>query len=127
MAQARSTKALNELKVFSQRRAILRKRLILLKKTFNKMALFVERPVDGAVLATGWISFDMCARAQIVGNESAKVIGIVGRIHDHMLRVRQPSGQAARLRAVTPLAGRDHGSDRQAERIDGGVDLRPLS
>ena len=35
----------------------------------------------------------------------------------------QPLDQAARLRAVAPVPGRDLEPDGQAERIDGGVDL----
>ena len=36
----------------------------------------------------------------------------------------QPFGQAARLRAVSPLAGRDRDADRQAKRVNCSVDLR---
>ena len=52
------------------------------------------------------------------------MIGVVSRIHDDMLRIRQAFDEAARLRAIPPLARCDDKSDRQAERIDSGVDFR---
>ena len=60
---------------------------------------------------------------QIIGDEAAQVIGIISRIHDDMTNTLQAFDQTARLRAVAPLAGRDRGSDRQAERIHRSVDF----
>ena len=87
------------------------------------MALFVEQPVDWSVVAPSWVPFDMRGCAQIIGDEIAQVIGIVGRVHDDMLRLCQPLDQPARLRAVAPLTRCDHRSDGQAKRVDGCVDL----
>ena len=64
---------------------------------------------------------DCCA--QIVCNETAQVIGVIGRIHDDVLGHRQPFDQPACLRAVAPLAGCNDRPDRQAERIHSGVDF----
>ncbi len=46
------------------------------------------------------------------------MIGIVRRIADDVADTRKPVDQAARLRAVGPLAGGDDRPERQAERID---------
>ncbi len=94
------------------------------EETLDQMTLLVEHPVDGPVFATGWIALDMGLSTQVMGDEVAKVIGIVGRVHDHVLRLGQALDQTARLRAVAPLPRRDREADRQAERIHGGVDLR---
>lgn len=51
------------------------------------------------------------------------MIGVIGRIRHHMSDALQPFDQAARLRAITPLAGGDHKADWQAKRVDGSVDL----
>ena len=61
--------------------------------------------------------------AQIIRDQCAQVICIIGGIHDHMLCAGQPFDQPARLRAVTPLAGGDDGSDRQTEGVDRRMDL----
>ena len=63
-------------------------------------------------------------RAKVFGNETAQVICIVGGVHDDMPDARQAFDQATRLRAIAPLARCDYGPDRQAERVNGGVDLR---
>ena len=123
MAQARSTKALYELTVFSQRKAIRRKRLILLKKTLDQVPFFIEQPVDWPVFAPGRIALDMRGCAQIICDELPQMISIIGGVHDDMLRVCQPFDQATRLWAVTPLAGCDDGPDRQAEGIHSGMYL----
>ncbi len=48
---------------------------------------------------------------------------IVGGVRHHMPDTRQPFDQAACLRAVAPLTGRDREADRQAKCIHGGVYL----
>ncbi len=88
------------------------------------MAFLVERPVNETVFPPCWISFDMRGCAQIIGDESAQMVGIIGGIHDDVLRVRQPFDQSTRLRAVTPLTGGDDGSDWQFECVDRRMDLR---
>ncbi len=51
-------------------------------------------------------------------------IGIVAHIGDHMAYPRQTRKEADGLRAVAPVTGCDLEPDRQAQGIDGGVDLR---
>ena len=75
------------------------------------MTLLVERPVDETVFAAGRIALDMCYGAQIICDEVPQMVGIIGRIHDDVLRIRQPFNQPARLWAVTPLTWSDDGSD----------------
>lgn len=87
------------------------------------MALFVERPVDEAIFAPCWVSLDVRGCTQIIGDESAQMIGIVSGVHDDVLRFRQPFDEPKRLRAITPLTGRDDSSNWQAKGIDCGMDL----
>jgi hypothetical protein len=60
---------------------------------------------------------------QLVMDEAAQMVGVVGGIGDDMRRSLQPLDQAACLSAVAPVPGRDGEADRQAEGIGGGVDL----
>ena len=82
------------------------------------MTLLVERPIDETIFAAGRVSFDMGRCAQIISDERSQMVCIISGIHDDVLSVCQPFDQPARLRAVTPLAGCDDGSDRQAQGID---------
>ena len=84
MAHAGSTKALNELTVFTQRSAIRRKRLIRLKKTLYQVPHFVERPVDVAAFFSGWGALDMRGCPHFIGDEIAQMVSITSCIHDHM-------------------------------------------
>lgn len=70
------------------------------------------------------VLLDMGCRTEAVGDEGAQVIRVVGRVRDDMADAIQPGDQTARLWAVAPLPGRDRDPDRQAERVNGGVDLR---
>ena len=51
------------------------------------------------------------------------MVGVVARIGDDMADPLQPLDQPTRLRAVTPVSGRDQEPDRQPQGIDGGMDL----
>ncbi len=89
----------------------------------------------------GGVLFDVCGCTEDFGDEVAQVIGVVSGIRDDMADAIQPLDQTACLRALPglsrprrghgpsppPLPWRDRNPDRQTERIDGGVDLRPLS
>jgi hypothetical protein len=83
----------------------------------------VENPINVAALAARRIALDMCSRAEIIGDESPQMIGIICRVHDDMPDAPQTFDQTARLRAVTPLAGGDCKTDRQAECIHSSVNL----
>ncbi len=87
------------------------------------MALLVERPVDGIARYTGWVLFDVGLCAKTFGDVVAQMIGVVGRVGDHMANAGQAFDQTAGLRTITPLAGRDREPDRQAKRIDSDVDF----
>jgi len=91
--------------------------------TLDEMALFVQHPVNRIPSVACRILFDLRPRAQIIGDEYAQVIGVLGGIHDDTTDAFQASDQAACVRAVTPLAGRDREPYRQAGRIDRGVEL----
>lgn len=52
------------------------------------------------------------------------MIGVICRVHDHVLGVCQPLDQSPGLRAVAPLARRDCEPDRQAKRVNSGMDFR---
>lgn len=95
-----------------------------IEETLDQMPLFVEGPVDVSVFAAGRVALDVGCRAEVIGDEAAQVIGVVGRVHDDVLRFCEPLDQAACLRAVAPLAGGDCEPDRQSEGVDGGVDFR---
>lgn len=65
----------------------------------------------------------MCGCVQIIGDETAQMVGIVSGVHDDMLRIRETLDQPKRLRAITPLAGRDDNSDRQSKSVNCGMYL----
>ena len=69
------------------------------------------------------VLLDLSRRVELRADELPQVIGVIGGIGDDMANAFQPLDQAARLRAVAPLTRRDLKPDRQAERVDGGVDL----
>ncbi|SFU76263.1 hypothetical protein SAMN04488527_1152 [Aliiroseovarius crassostreae] len=89
------------------------------------MAFLVEYPINESLFPACWISFDMRSCAQIIGDESAQVVGVVGGIHDDVLRVCHPFDQPRRLRAAPPpLSGGDDGSDWQSEGVDRRMGFR---
>ena len=55
------------------------------------------------------------------------MIGVIGRVRHDMADPAQSFEQAARLWAVTPLAGRVDKADGETKRVHGGVDFDPLS
>ena len=87
------------------------------------MPLLVEQPIDWPIFLSGGVSLDMCGCVQIIGDESAQMIGVIGRVHDDVLRGCEAFDQAACLWAVAPLAVSDDGADRQPERIDCRMNL----
>lgn len=91
------------------------------EEALDEMALFVEHPVDWAAFAASWIALDVGGCAEIIGNEGSQVIGVIGGVHNNVLRRRQTFNQATRLRAVAPLTGCNRDADRQAKRIDSGM------
>jgi len=94
------------------------------EETLNQMPLLVEQPIDWPIFLSRGVSLDVCGCVQIIGDESAQMIGVIGRVHDDVLRGCEAFDQAACLWAVAPLAGSDDGADRQPEGVDRRVDLR---
>ena len=93
------------------------------EETLNQVPFLVECPIDVSAFTAGRVAFDVRCCAKIIGDECPQMIGIVGSVHDDMLRCGQTFDQPTRLRAVTPLSGRDYGSDRQPKRIHRSVDF----
>ncbi len=60
---------------------------------------------------------------QIIGDEAAQRLGVVARVSHDMTDTRKTRDQSFGLRAVGPMARRDREPDRQAERIECGMDL----
>lgn len=69
------------------------------------MPLLVMRPVDGLQGRSRWVLFDLGAGSEVVDDKSTQMISVIGRIGHPMPDAFQPFDQAARLRAVAPLAG----------------------
>ena len=93
------------------------------RRKFDQVPLLAEHPVDPIPGDPRRVLPDMGRRAEALGNEQAEMIRVASRVRDDMTNAIQPLDQAARLRAVAPPPGRDRDPDRQAESIDGGVDL----
>ena len=87
------------------------------------MSLFVEVPIRFWLGRTAGIGFDLSSCAQVVSDEVAQVVGIICGIANDVAHTTQPCNQATRLRRVAPLAGCDRRANRQAKRIDRGVNL----
>lgn len=87
------------------------------------MALLIQRPVNRAIFAPGWVALDMRHRTEIFCDKIAKIICIIGGIHDDMTHASQPFDQALCLRTIAPLSGRDGEPDWQTQGIDSGMDL----
>jgi hypothetical protein len=51
------------------------------------------------------------------------VVGVIGGVGDDVSNALEPFEQAARLRTVAPVSGRDLEAQRQPEGVDCGVDL----
>ncbi len=88
------------------------------------MAFFVERPIDCLLCCSRRILLDLRLCIKFINDEGPQVISIISRICHDVPDARKPLDQAARLRAITPLTGRNREADRQAKRVDCGVDFR---
>lgn len=95
----------------------------LVEEALDEVAFLVEHPVDRLGSAARRVLLDLSHGTKFLGDEGAQVVGVVACIHDDMAHPLQPLDQPARLGAVTPVAGGDQKADRQAERIDCGMDL----
>ena len=57
--------------VFSQRRAILRKRFEFVEEAFDLMTFLVEPPVDGRLGGAAGVGLDVSGCAEVIGDEGA--------------------------------------------------------
>lgn len=87
------------------------------------MALVVERPVDGPASRPAAVALDLRRGSQPFGDEPARVFGVVSCVGNDVANIPEVFEQTFRLGAVGPLAGGEFEPDRQAERINGGMDL----
>ena len=87
------------------------------------MPLFVEPPVDGGRDGAAGIGLDLREGAEIVGDEGAQRIGVVGGIGDNVTNALQAGQEDFGLRSVAILARCRMDANGQAKRIDGSVQL----
>lgn len=71
----------------------------------------------------GLVLLDLGLCAKAVDDESPQVVRVIGRVGNHMADAGQAFDQSAGLGAIAPMAGRDREPDRQAERIDRGMEV----
>src|SRR5688572_16655733 len=93
------------------------------EEAFDLMAFLVEPPVDRRRGGAAGIGVDLGGCAEVVGNESAQRISIVSCVGDDMANALQTGQEGLRLWAVAILSGRRMDPQRQADRIDGRVQL----
>ena len=88
------------------------------------MPLGVEVGIERRLDRARRVGLDMRLGGKTIVDQRAQVPRIVGGIGDDVVHARQPFDEARRLRAIAPVPGCRHQPDRQAERVDAGVDLR---
>jgi hypothetical protein len=91
------------------------------EEALDLVALFVELPVDGRFSSPAGIGLDLRGCAEIIGNEDAQRIRIVGSIGDDVTDATQAFQEIQRLWGVATLPGRRMNTDRQSDGIDGRV------
>ncbi len=97
--------------------------LELVEEALDLMAFFVEAPVDQWLGGATWIGLDLRGGPEVVGDEGAERIGVVGGIGDDVADALETGQKGFGLRAVTMLPGRGMDADRQADGVDGGMQL----
>ena len=95
-----------------------------IEETFDKVAFLIERPVDLLGVLACRVLFDLRHRAKIICNKLTQIISVISRIRHDMPDACQPFDQTACLWTIAPLAGGDHKSNGQAERVNSGVYFR---
>lgn len=93
----------------------------LVEEALDLVAFFVEPPVDGRLSGPAGIGLDLRRCAEIMGNEDAQRIGIIGSIGDDMTDATQPFQEIHCLGGVATLPRRRVNTDRQSDGIDGRV------
>lgn len=124
MAQARWTTPMTAGIVISQRRAMRRKRLSLLKMHSAGMAFLTEPPVCRWFPDAAGIDLDLRGGSEDIRDEGAERVGVAGGIGNDVTRTLEAGQEGLGLRAVAVLPRRRMNADRQAHRIDRGMELR---
>lgn len=94
-----------------------------IEETFDLVTLLVEAPVDLRLGGAAGIGLDLRGCAEIIGDEGAQGISVIGSIGNNMADALKAGQQRPGLRTVTMLPGCRMDADRQADRIDRGVQL----
>ncbi len=97
--------------------------LELVEEAFDLMPLLVEPPVDGRCDGAAGISLDLRGGAKLIGDEGPQRISIIGGIGDDVADATQARQQSFGLRTVAMLSRRRMDADRQADGIDGSMQL----
>lgn len=91
------------------------------------MPFLVQAPIRFRLDCAAGIGFDLGVCAEVAGDETAQMVGIICGIANDMPDTSQSFNEPTRLRAVGPLAGGDRRAIGQTERIHRRMDLGPLS
>lgn len=87
----------------------------------EEIAFAVEPGVAGVALGAIGAPRDH-RHGPLLGQRQAEVVGVVGAVGDDVLQPK-PGDELAREQHVAAMAGRNDDAHRQAERIDGNVQL----
>lgn len=87
------------------------------------MALLIEAPIDWRGYSTAGIGLDLRGCSEVIGNEGTQRISIVGGVSDDVADALQARQEGLSLWAIAILSRRRMDSQRQADRIDGSVQL----
>lgn len=91
------------------------------EEAFDLMALFVELPIDGRYACAAGVGLDLRSCTEVIGDEGAERIGVIGGIGDDMADALQTGQERLGLWAIAILPRCWMDPQRQADRIDGCV------
>ena len=93
------------------------------EEALDLVALLVELPVDSRLVGAARIGLDLRAGPEVVGDEGAERVGVVGSIGDDVTDALQAGQERLGLRAVAVLARCRVDANGQAERVNSRVQL----
>lgn len=93
------------------------------EEALDLMTFLVEPPVDKWGNGAARVGLDMGGCAEIIGNEGAQRVCVVSGIGDDMTNALQAVQEGFRLRAIAVMPRCWVDAQRQAQRIDGRVQL----
>ena len=97
--------------------------LELVEEALDLVPLLVEPPVDGRWNGAAGIGLDLSSGTKLIGDEYPQRIGIIGGIGNDMTDTLRAGQQPHGLRAVAMLPRCRVDTDRQADGINGRVQL----